>query len=313
MIDSIIDGYIGEVTKEMGVSQRGEVAKELRTHILDSAEALAAERNVAVDEGIVREVIERMGPAEKIAAMYPSRETFLKKSQMWKAIQALAGIAVAFLVIGALLSLVAPGQVDVPVHTILMVVSALALAIVVISAIFMAIYLYESRLKATYEERLKRLNKSLSDLTSPLKVALTIISIVFWLAIINLLWQRIPFLIDLQDGRMISLFTPEFGGFLPYINLLGACTIVAELLFVLIRQKWVPAVIESALDVGNSLLVAWIYLSFPFSPEFTPLIAAMIKVVLILIALGFLIGAAQKLWKAAQLFIHGGLESSKAI
>jgi hypothetical protein len=313
MIDDIIDAYIGEVTREMGASQGVEVSKELRAHILDSAEALAAERNVTVSEEIVREVIGRMGPAEKIAAMYPSRETFLKKSRMWKAIKALAGVAAAFLAIGVLLSLVAPGQVDVPVHTILMVVSALALAIVVISAIFMAIYIYESRLKATYEERLKRLNKSLSDMASPLKVALAILSIAAWLAIINLFWQRIPFLMGLQEGRMISLFTPEFGVFLPYINLLGACTIVAELLFVLIRQKWVPAVIESALDVGNSLLVAWIYLSFPFSPEFTPLIAAMIKVVLLLIALGFLIGAAKKLWKAAQLFIHGGLESCRAI
>ncbi len=306
MIDSIIDGYISEVTREMGASQRAEVAKELRTHIMDSAEAIAAERNVAVSEEIVKEVIRRMGPAEKIAAMYPSRETFLRKSHMWKAIKALAGIALAFLAIGVLLSLVAPGQVDAPVHTILMVVSAMALAIVVISAIFLAIYLYESRLKATYEERLKRLNKDLSDMASPLRVGLAILSIIGWLAVINLLWHRIPFLMGLQEGRMISLFTPEFGGFLPYINLLGILAIATESLFVLLRQKWVPAVIESALDAGSALLAAWIYLSFPFNPEFSPLMAAMIKVALLLVALGFLIGAAQKLWKAARLFIHGG-------
>ncbi|MDI6896316.1 HAAS signaling domain-containing protein [Methanocella conradii] len=312
MIDTIIDDYIRDVTKDMDASQRGEVAKELRTHILDSAEAMAAEGKVAVDEAIIRQVIDKMGPAEKIAAMYPSRET-LFKNHMWKAVQALVGIAVAFLIVAALLSLVAPGQVDAPVRTIIMVVSALALAIVVISAIFMAIYFYESRLKATYEERLRRLNKSLSDMTSPLKVALSIAMVIFWLAIINLFWQQIPFLMGLEEGRMISLLTPDFTGFLPYINLLGACTIVAELLFVFLRQKWVPAIIESALNVGSALLIAWVYLAFPFSPEFTPLITAMIKVALLLCILGFLMDAAQKLWKAAQFFIHGSPEKSKAV
>lgn len=81
----------------------------------------------------------------------------------------------------------------------------------------------------------------------------------------------------LEEGRMISLLTPDFTGFLPFIFL---------------RQKWVPVIIESTLSVGSALLIAWVYLSFPFSPEFTPLITAMIKVALLLCILGFLMDVA---------------------
>ena len=67
MYDNLIDDYINDVTKDMGAEQRKDVAKELRTHILDSADALAAEKKIPVDDVIVREVISKMGPADRIA------------------------------------------------------------------------------------------------------------------------------------------------------------------------------------------------------------------------------------------------------
>jgi hypothetical protein len=65
-----IDDYISEATKNLGTRQRSEVAKELRAHILDTADALAAERKTAVDDAIISEVLARMGPANRMAAMY---------------------------------------------------------------------------------------------------------------------------------------------------------------------------------------------------------------------------------------------------
>ena len=41
-----IDNYIEEVTKNMSSDQQKEVADELKTHILDSADAIASARNV---------------------------------------------------------------------------------------------------------------------------------------------------------------------------------------------------------------------------------------------------------------------------
>ena len=47
---NLINKYIKKVTKDMGSDQRNEVGKELEVHILDSADALAAEKNVKVDD-----------------------------------------------------------------------------------------------------------------------------------------------------------------------------------------------------------------------------------------------------------------------
>ncbi len=72
MNDREIDQYINAVTRDMGRRQREEVKRELRSHIYDSSEALAAERKVPVDSSIIREVIARMGPPGEIAAEYPA-------------------------------------------------------------------------------------------------------------------------------------------------------------------------------------------------------------------------------------------------
>jgi hypothetical protein len=69
-----IEKYINKVTKNMGSKQREEVARELKAHILDSADALAEEKQVEVNDIIIQETITRMGPAEDIAAMYPKEK-----------------------------------------------------------------------------------------------------------------------------------------------------------------------------------------------------------------------------------------------
>jgi len=79
MYNNLIKEYINKVTKNMGSNQRKEVSKELETHILDSAEALAAEKNVDIDESVIHEVIDRMGSPEEVAAMYSPEKTFSDK------------------------------------------------------------------------------------------------------------------------------------------------------------------------------------------------------------------------------------------
>ena len=79
MYNNIIKEYINKVTKDMGSNQRKEISKELETHILDSAEALAAQKNVDIDETVIHEVIARMGSPEEVAAMYPPEKTFSDK------------------------------------------------------------------------------------------------------------------------------------------------------------------------------------------------------------------------------------------
>ena len=71
-----INNYINQITKSMSPDQQEEVAEELKTHILDSADAIAAEKNVEVDETIINEAISLMGPAEKVAKMYPKKKSW---------------------------------------------------------------------------------------------------------------------------------------------------------------------------------------------------------------------------------------------
>ena len=85
----------------MGSKQQKEVFKELKTHILDSADELVAEKNVKVDETIITEVITRMGPAEKLAEMYPEEKTF--KSKINNTIKDLAKFTLTFVIMASII------------------------------------------------------------------------------------------------------------------------------------------------------------------------------------------------------------------
>ena len=60
-----------------------------------------------MDDVIIREVLAKMGPAEKVAAMYPAKKSLFEQGPV-KALISLAGIAFAFLMVAAILWLVAP-------------------------------------------------------------------------------------------------------------------------------------------------------------------------------------------------------------
>ncbi|BAI61945.1 hypothetical protein MCP_1873 [Methanocella paludicola SANAE] len=310
MYERLIDEYVGKVTKDMGAKQRDEVGNELKAHIYDSAEAITAKRGAGVDEAAVQEVLSKMMAPEKLAAMYPSKETFLRKSGVWKAVQALAGIAVAFLLLAAIIYAVAPEAAGISVGVILSVVSALALAIVALVAIFFLIYLYESRLKLTYEARLCRLVKSLEYPASPLEVGIVIALSVFGLIFILLLWPYVPFLADFGTGRLVPLFSPAFATFVPYYVLWLVAEIAVQLLYLALRQKWVPSLAETGLSLASALLTLWVLQAFPFNLELSVTIQAGIKVLLALCILGTLIDAAQKLWQTARFFIYGDFRNT---
>ena len=77
MSEMNIDDYISRVTMGMSHDQQKEVSDELKTHILDSADAIAKEKNVKVDETIINYAVSLMGPAENVAKLYP-------KTNIWE-------------------------------------------------------------------------------------------------------------------------------------------------------------------------------------------------------------------------------------
>ncbi|WP_305067734.1 Coenzyme F420 hydrogenase/dehydrogenase, beta subunit C-terminal domain [Methanothermobacter sp. K4] len=69
-----LDEFIERATRRLPSEEMEEVACELKSHILDSAEAIAASRKTEVNEEVIAEALERMGSPEKIAEMYPSEK-----------------------------------------------------------------------------------------------------------------------------------------------------------------------------------------------------------------------------------------------
>jgi hypothetical protein len=317
MYDRLIDEYISEVTKDMGAKQRDDVDRELRTHILDSADALAAERKIAVDEVIIREVIAKMGPARQVAALYPTRKTFLEMKEMkdvLNAARALAGIAVVFAIVGVILMIVSPDALAMmPIKVIFQVVFALGIAAFVIGAIMLAMYLYETRLKSTYEERLKRLEKSLNDTTSPLKVCMAIFGTLVWLAVLNLFWTKLPFVSSFTgEATLIPVLSSDFTPFVLWFNVLAVTGIVVQLLFLVMRQKWVPSLLEAVVGVFTAMLFAWILIVMPFNQALPSGFFTGVKVFLAFVIALTLFDAGRKLWNTAKLFLHGGATQNHA-
>jgi hypothetical protein len=216
------------------------------------------------------------------------------------------GIAVLFTLVGIVLLVLAPGTLEISAVTVaFQVVFALGIAAVVIAVIMSIMYMYETRLKSTYEARLMRLEKSLNDAASPLKVFLAIFGTIVWLVILNLFWTGIPFVATLGDNpQFLRLFTPGFASFVLWFNVLGVLGIAVQLLFLVIRQKWIPALMEVFVGIGTALLFAWIMAVMPFNPELAPVIFTGIKVFLALVIALTMFDAGRKLWNTARLFLH---------
>ncbi len=319
----MIKEYIDRATDGMKGQQRNDVARELKSHILDSADALAAERNVPVDDGIVKEVLNKMGPAEKIAAMYPTKKTILDHG-IGKALLSLAGIALSFLAVGVILWLVTPDtlKMTIPgsnpaqdvIQVILSVVFSLALAIVVIACIFLCIYVYKNMLQTPYEARLKAFERSLHNAGSPIAAAGRILGISVWLILVNLYWDRVVFIAGFDKNTMlVPLLSDKFGPFLLYINVIGVVGIIIGLLYVFLPQKWIPTMLEAVVNFSNAMLFIWIMAVFPFNSALSVGSVTLIKVILAVIVFGCLVATAKKVWDTIKFAIQGKIGNGDAV
>ena len=252
MYDRLIDEYLEEVTRNMGPRQKREVEKELRTHIMDSADALAAERKTPVDDAIISEVIRNMMPASKLAELYPTPGTFRQMRRLRNVILVLGGIAAVFLLVAGVLWLAFPYTLNTfPVTAILSIVGVLALAIIVFILFCMAVmFFYEAMFKVPpYEARSKRRDKSIDYASSPPSVFIGICVTIVLLALLNLFWSRVPFPASFgTTSHMVPLLSSNFAGFLPWFNLLGFLNIAVWLLFLVVRKKWFSSLMKAILN-----------------------------------------------------------------
>ena len=291
----------------MGPRQKREVEKELRTHIMDSADALAAERNTTIDDAIISEVISNMMPASKLAELYPTPGTFRQMRRLRNVILVMGGIVAVFLLVASVLWLAFPYTLDTfPVVAVLSIVGVLALAIIVFILFCMAVmFFYEAMFKVPpYEARSKRRDKSIDYSSSPPGVFIGIGVTIVLLVLLNIFWSRIPFPASFgATSHMVPLLSSNFAGFLPWFNLLGFLNIGVWLLFLIVRKKWFSSLMKAILNVGNAMMNFWILSVFPFNPELSAGIQSGIRVLLAVLIILALVGAASKLWKTARLLL----------
>lgn len=92
-----LETYLRQVEKYLPPWKSEDILREIRSHAMDQAEALAAERGVPIDETLKREVIAKFGPAEELAAGYTPPVTLIRPEYtMPFALYALVAVALLF-------------------------------------------------------------------------------------------------------------------------------------------------------------------------------------------------------------------------
>ena len=134
MYSDPVEKYVRDVTLKMGVKQRKEVSLELKSHILDRAEELAAQRNVEIDDTIIKEVISRMGPAKEVTKMYPVEETLIDKTIF--IVKVVALFTLIFIVISATFWTILTVYVN------LQLTTNLIIDVVIVYLVLLTIYLF---------------------------------------------------------------------------------------------------------------------------------------------------------------------------
>ena len=75
---SALDAYLKQVERYLPPWSAGDILQEIRSHILDQAEAIALERGAVLDESLIQEALERLGPAQRLAAGYVPAVTLIR-------------------------------------------------------------------------------------------------------------------------------------------------------------------------------------------------------------------------------------------
>lgn len=233
----------------------------------------------------------------------------MDKAGITKAIATLVGLVVVFLLTATVFQAVVPDAAGLPkdtiVNTIITVAGAMVTAIVVIGAILAVIYVVESKSRTAEAEKLKKMTRSMKETSSVSRIVVLAIVTLAWMAIIYLFWRQIPIMIEADTGATMPLFADKFAVFVPFFLALGAGTIIANVMYLVFRSKWIPSACDAAMNVVAMVLFYWLIQVFPFNPALEPLVNTGIYLVLVILMVVTFIDLLRKLWQTAKFIIYG--------
>ena len=290
----------------MCTEQRDDLREELKPDNSMKAKALDAENHAEMDgkEKGNKRVTEEAASEKRSSE--PGSETFLFRGALkgpggfMEAVKVLAALVFALAMATIILLILVPEVGLLMGNVFVTVFPAMIMAISVLALIFLVIYLYESRLKVRYEGKLREINSSLQQLSSPPRVAIITGMNLIFLAMINLFWTGVRVVANIAGDKppeIVPLLSPEFAGILPYLNLLIILTIIANLLYLVIKIKWIPLAMETALSIASAVLLYAVLMVFPFNPTLNSGTLLAIKLGLTFVLVMTLIGAGKNFLK----------------
>lgn len=224
-----------------------------------------------------------------------------------EAVKVLAALVFALVMATVILFILVPEAGLLMGNVFVTVFPAMIMAISVLALIFLVIYIYESRLKIRYEGKLREINSSLQQLSSPLRVAIITLMNLIFLAMINLFWTSVRVVVNISGDKpteIVPLLSPEFAEILPYLNLLIILTIITNLLYLVIKIKWIPFAMETAFGIASAVLLYAVLMVFPFNPALNSGALLAIKLGLTFVLVMTLIGMVKNILKTITLAIR---------
>lgn len=250
---------------------------------------------------------ENSGEIEALAAENNNGPKNNKESRsLTEAVKVLAALVFAFAIATVVLLILEP-EIGLPITIVfIIVIPAMVMAICVLALIFLVIYLYEARLKVKYGEKLREINANLQQPSSPFRVVIVTGMNLIFLAMVNLFWTRIPMVTNITgDGpELVSLLSPEFAGVLPYLNLIIIATIIANILYLVIKIGWMPMAMETVLSTASAIFLYIVLTVFPFNLALNSRMLLAIRLGLIFIFVMTLIEIAKNLLKTITILLR---------
>lgn len=241
-----------------------------------------------------------------------------RSAGMLKALVSLAGIALLFAAFTVAFMVLVPDSAGVPKTmvslTAISVVGALLIALLVIAVIFAVMYLLESRTKMPFEDRIRAAERHLHHVSSPRRAVLAIIFTLVWMVVMYFFWDQIPIVIEETNGVSTTtmLFSNTFGAFVPFFLVLGVGTIIVNILYLIIKNKWVLMAGEITLYAGAMLLLYWVIQAFPFNNTPSDLVRTLTYVVLVVMIIGLALGSITNLQRMLRVILYGDEKSKES-
>jgi hypothetical protein len=310
MNEKLIDEYLETAMKDVPPVRREDARQDTKIRIMDKVIDQASAKKCRVNDDLVREVLDHWPPYRPLKAIaMPAPEKARKAPGMNKALLPMVSLALAFIILDVVFLLLVPDAAGVSKadlsSVILDVVFALVIAILVIGVIFALMYLYDTRVKKSSNDRPERVEKSMKDAASPVRVFALAVATLVWMVLLYLWWRDVTIPSFDTSGTMVRFFSEGFASFVPLILVLSVAMILVNVLYMVMSAKWLVSLAETIVNAGVMLIFYLMIQAFPFNAILPEFVKTGVYLALCLVFLGLAVGVAKNILQTMRFMNYG--------